>query len=266
MRVSAALRLACALSVVTAALLAQGTQPASRPASPPRAGRHPDEGKIVRDIRVEGVRESRREGAQFTSAEQILQGLRTRVGAPFRLLDVQDDLRVLWLERRIQGQFMTQDVEGGIRVVIVIEEHLNFQQVEWRGLDHFSEQDVKSLLEISTSGGMNALAARNHALALEDRYRRDGYYFAKVRIEEDAKASKLTFFVDEGPRVRVRNVSFRGNAAFPGEPFLIQQPLSATSLITGARLVGKPHLIEANEPYSERVVEEDLEKLRMFYR
>lgn len=247
------------LFVLVGALRAQdsrpGTAPTSRAASGPqtRVRAHVDEGKIVRDIKVEGAR--------YTSADQILQLLRTRVGAPLRRVDIDDDLRALWLDRRIRATFETGDADGGVRVFLRIEEHPTYEKIEWRGLDHFTEQQVNSILGITSTLGMNALAARNHALALEERYRRDGYYFVKIRIEEDEKRSRLVFLVDEGAKVKVGAVHFRGNASYPGEPFLFQQ-----SLVDSADLKSKTNFLFPNEPYSERVVEDDLERLRLFYR
>lgn len=244
-------------AVSVCGLQAQTSRPATAPlqTQETRPLAHPDEGKIVRDILVEGAR--------FTTAEQITYNLRTRTGQPLKLADVQEDLRMLWLTRRIQPRFEVEDVEGGVRVVISVLEHPNFERVVFKGLNHFSESQVKSILGLPTAG-MNKVAALNYALSLQERYRNEGYYHAKVRLAEDEKTSTLTFLVDEGPKVTVRSLQFRGNAAHAGEP----GPFGwGRSVAGGAKMDLKTGwLFLAGSPFALKTLEDDLEKIRFFYR
>ncbi len=49
-----------------------------------------------------------------------------------------------------------------------------------------------------------------------DRYRERGYGSAVVTLDADrARDGELVFTIEEGPRVRIRNIEFEGNDEFP---------------------------------------------------
>lgn len=223
---------------------------------PPQAelGAHPDEGKIIRAIRFEGS----------TSTERITRFLRTRAGNPLRQVDVAKDIQVLWERLKIVAGVDVEDSpDGGIVVIFVIIEPENYDRIAFRGLDHFTETQARSFLGVAGARRISDVLALDHARDLEERYRLDGYYHARVTLERDEENSTLTLVVDEGPKVTVRYVHFRGNSAFPGSA-----PLNIyRNLIGGSELDSKPrNWLVRGSPYSDEAVEADLEKLRIHYR
>jgi outer membrane protein insertion porin family len=237
---------------VWAVLMACGAALAQDPV--PVEPRHQDEGKIVRDIVVE---------PPIESAGGILRLLKTRIGEPLKGADVKLDLETLWSRLNIVGGVEVEDVEGGIRVIVVVEETSAYDRFEFKGLGHFTEREARTLLGLDPRQRLNRLAAQQYAATLRDRYRRSGYAFVQVRVLEDPARSTLTFQVDEGPKVTVRDVRFRGNATFPGWAALGLYD----NLIGSASLESKPAgKILSGSPYSEEVLEEDLDRLRFFYR
>lgn len=223
------------------------------PATAPRVELSQDEGKIVREILVRGA-----------SHESVTRNLKTQIQRPLRAADVQDDLRALWAYQKIQVQRVwVEDVEGGVRLILEVREHRDFDRVVFKGLDHLTEQQVKTLLGIVGTSGVTEFTAQTYQRVLEERYRRDGFYHVRVQLVPDEAKSTLTFRVDEGPRVRVRDMYFRGNTSFPASV-----PLDlGRSLINGAKLETTPEgWLLAGSPYSEKAVEDDLDRLRLYYR
>ncbi len=222
------------------------------PQDPDRPTQHPDEGKIVRAIRIE---------PDVEYANSLVRILRTRVDEPLRRATIAEDLNNLWRLRQIRATVELDDADGGVVVIFVIDEQRAFDRFEFRGLDDMSEREVMTLLGISKGQRINRVAAEKHWLTLRDRYQRNGFAFVNGRIDEDPDRSVLTLYVDEGPKVTVDQVWFRGNRAFPSWAFLgLMQNLKGSS-----GMKSRDRFL-SNAPYSQEIVEEDLDRLRFFYR
>lgn len=241
------------LGVLVAAAGAAAQDPPVPPA--PEPVQHPDEGKIIRRIEFKGT----------NSSERLTQVLKTRAGNPLRAAEVADDLRALWRTRKVIAvQVYTVDAEGGGVVVhFDVEEPSSYDRLVFKGLESFSEEQARSILGVAPGRRTSDIEKEEYARALERRYRRDGYYHARVTPKGDAETSTLTMVVDEGPKVTVREVNFRGNRSFPGDaPLDLYQ-----NLIGSAELESKPAgKIQRGTIYSDEAVEADLDKLRIFYR
>lgn len=197
------------------------------------------------------------------SADLVRRLLRSKVGAPLRREDVARDHEVLHERLRVRSESFLEDVPGGVRLIFVIQDERTFDRFEFKGLSKFTEREVQSVLEIDSRQRINRLAAEQYAATLRDRYRRRGHYFVEIRIVEDAATSTLTFFVDEGPEVEIRRVDFVGNHSYPA-----WAPLRFYDNLVGSpRLQSAPSgFLGGGEPYSPEIVDEDLDRLRLWYR
>jgi outer membrane protein assembly factor BamA len=221
---------------------------------PPAAPQHPDEGKIVQKIEIEPA---------VDYAASLIRVLKTKVGEPLRAVAIQEDLRDLWRLRQIRvDEVYTEPVDGGVAVIFVVVEQRAYDRIEFFGLEDLSDKEVRTFLGIVPGQRINRVAAEKHALALRDRYQRNGYAFVDVRITEDADRSVLSMFVDEGPKVTVRQVWFRGNESFPSWAlFGLYDNLRGSS-----GMKSREGGLFSGNPYSEEILEEDLDRIRFFYR
>jgi outer membrane protein insertion porin family len=227
----------------------------------PRPARHADEGKKVAFIEVEPA---------GMAAETAKGQIALRVGEPLSRRVVEEDLRNLWSTLRIPALVEVRDTEdGGVGVVYRIKESPVYARAEFKGLDHFTQAQVNTFLKLSGTIQITLWSARQQAQLLEELYRRDGYYHARVRLKPDEASRTLLFLVDEGPRVTVRNVHFRGNRSFPGTHWW---RFLRETLIGAARLENEPAyyvllvIPVRGAGYSEHKLQQDLERLRLFYR
>ena len=222
---------------------------------PPPAEQHPDEGKTIVRIVFKGA----------ADPEPLRLLLKTRAGRPLRLAEIRDDEQKLWKIRKVLVREVTaQDTEdGGVIITFDVIEPHTYDRLLFRGLDHFTEDQARSTVGVARGRRISDIEAPELASDLEQRYRRDGYHHARVRLEADEQANTMTMVVDEGPEVTVRRVRFRGNRAFPGDaPLDLYQ-----NLVGSGDLESQPAgWFLGGKPYSEEAVEADLDKLRIFYR
>jgi outer membrane protein insertion porin family len=218
--------------------------------------RDPSEGKPIVEIFVEPK----------DQAELVIRLLRTRVGQPLRLADVKEDEEMLWRRLKLTTRVDVQDVANGVNLYFVLLDAQGFDSYEIHGLRELSEREVRTLLGLEVRQRMNRRAADQYAATLTERYKRKGYAFVQVRIQEDAEASVLHFWVDEGPKVRVDDVRFLGNESFPGWIALgMADNVGGSSKMQMTQATAVPFLIPGAE-YSEEILDEDLDRLRVWYR
>lgn len=277
-----------------AGLLAQEPQqPGTRVDAAPRAGDEVEVDAAVRSMQGKPVRaiqvaKSEQPGAaprllDAASSESFVRSLQTRVGQPFEARKVSADCANLWNERRTVVQAFAEEVDGEIVVTFVVELEVEiYAGVEFVGLRALDRATVDSLLGLYSDRQVTRTEAEAMRKVLLARYRRDGYAFCSVAIEdrpvpgaENAAAAPgrpaapqrtLRFVVDEGPMVTVGTVTFVGNASFPADPIL---GLFGTDsyLLRDARIDSDPARgLVSGGAFSREVLEEDLDKLRLFYR
>lgn len=289
------LALVAALAAGSASLRAQAQDP-TPPGAPvaPRQGQGDDEvvypqdvarlaGKPVRSLAIARIVGNRLERVDGDAAAPYLRGLGAAVGQPFEPRTVSEDCAELWRVRRIVVTgFAAPDGDGVALTYVVARETTVFAGVEYEGLDHLERATVDALLGVFPGARITRTEAEAMRKALLARYRRDGFAHAEVTIEEmaadaadDAPAQpdvagrapgRLRFRIDEGPKVTVGEIRFSGNASFAGDPVL--GLIGADDyLIRDASIVSKPARGLLNgDAYSRELIDEDLDRLRLFYR
>ncbi|MHC4078389.1 MAG: hypothetical protein ACYST0_08120, partial [Planctomycetota bacterium] len=125
-------------------------------------------GKIVKAIGIESLT------GEFKVSEDLIRSrLRTEVDKPLRNEHIQADLTVLWKELSLRADVSFVVVEGGIKVVFRVHGDKIFNRLEFNGLNHFKEDQVRLLLGISTKVRLSRSEADQYALRLRDRYLKD---------------------------------------------------------------------------------------------
>ncbi len=118
----------------------------------------------------------------------------------------------------------------------------------------------KKLLEIlGFEAGDDFTWAENGRENLEKFYREEGFAFARISLKTEPAAGeaegklKLTYEIDEGPKVRIRKVSFSGNDSIPGDD--LKKALKTT---------GKKWFLWSKYYFEEQVAE-DVKRLKSIY-
>ena len=94
-------------------------------------------------------------------------------------------------------------------------ERYEISEVSLAGNMMVPEEELRSLLEIEAGDTFSRKAMTGSTAALKRRLSNEGYAFAEVnavpQLDEEAKTAKLTFYLDPGKQVYVRNINFRGH-------------------------------------------------------
>lgn len=285
---------ACWLAVGGAAAFAQNDPLPQGPVKPPVPVR-PDgsdvyldeslralQKKLVRSIQIEKTTpDGKPLPLDAASAESIVRSLRTSVGRPFEARNVTADCQSLWNERRIVASAYAQEVDDEVVVRFVVEREIEvYEGVEFLGLHSLSRSDVDALLGLHADRKVTRTEAEAMRKVLLTKYRREGYAFCSIELQErpavdadvaaDAKPRRprnvVNLRIDEGPKVTIRSMTFVGNKSFAAEPHLGLFG-AADYLLRDSHIQSDPRRgFSMGGAYSRELLEEDLDRLRLFYR
>jgi len=231
------------------------------------------------------------QGNKYLTEEMIKGMLLTKEGSTFSLEVIREDIRRLFRTgffKRIEAHRFEED--GKVRVLYVVEDLPVIYSIEFEGNKKISTEELSNKLGIETEvGKMNVeelLTQYTSSPAIEERleiqrrmrlgrilspqeieslvrrikeiYRKEGYPDVEVSYEIVPKrgASKLLFHIKEGEEKYVVNVVFKGNETFS------DSKLKDLMKTKDRRLL----LLRWKPPFSEDVLDEDVERIKEFYK
>lgn len=150
-----------------------------------------------------------KEGDQFSA-----EGIRDQIRAIYQM-GFFEDVRV-----------ETESVPGGIAVVFVVVEKPFITDIHFDGNDNLKDEKLREKLTVRSQSFLDQQQVKDSVERLRILYEEDGYFNARiipVIKTLDAERKTLTFFIQEGPRARIKTVAFEGAKAIP--PKKLRKPL-----------------------------------------
>lgn len=184
-------------------------------AQPKTEGAGEDGKKIILRVDVEGNKR--------VDAEVIRREMRSKPGDAFSAEELNKDVERLWRLRYFDDIRVTrEDVEKGIRLVVKVVERPVVQRIRIKGNRRLRDSKLREEIEIKEKSSLQYYVLKLDEVKIRDAYLKDGYQFVEVRHEtrtvEDGV--EVTYRVNEGPKVRIAQVTFTGNTAFPPKKLL----------------------------------------------
>jgi outer membrane protein insertion porin family len=152
------------------------------------------------------------------------------------------------------------DRPGQVVVTVSVAEYQTVEDVKFEGFKAIPLTQVRPRLKIEPGDRMNAFHLKQDRDAIRDEYLLKGYYFSSVREELQPAPGggvNLTWNVEEGPLVSVRAIVFTGVTLDEGdlEKFMFTK--------RNGRILFIP---TGKEPFVERNLREDIERIKLHYR
>ncbi|MEX1017219.1 MAG: outer membrane protein assembly factor BamA [Phycisphaeraceae bacterium] len=175
---------------------AQGVDPAGRP---------------IAEIEVVGLDQ--------VSEQLVRNQVRSQVGEPYDPRTVEQDIvRINHLGRfaAVRAQVVPRE-DDALVLRFVVQEHPLLETVQVVGNRALDDQELLGQVRLQAGDPVDPFLIDRARTQIVEAYEDAGYYTASVDVDEDllAEESVLIFRVREGPRVRIRDIGFEGNTAFP---------------------------------------------------
>jgi outer membrane protein insertion porin family len=140
--------------------------------------------------------------------------LTLKVGDPYTAEAIRAQIRLIYEMGFFEDvRIETEQVAGGVAVIFVIREKPFITEIVFDGNDNLSEDKLKEKITIRSQSFLDQQQAKESAEKIRLAYQEDGYYNAQVipiilSLDEDRK--RLTFFIKEMERAKVKTVNFDG--------------------------------------------------------
>jgi outer membrane protein insertion porin family len=184
----------------------------------PAAGRAATEGEEPRVEAVEIL------NAQFLQKETLLFYVSTKAGDRYDERRLRDDFRRLWDTGFLDDLVLEarDGAEGGKIVSFRVSERKRVQIVDFRGSKALTNSTIEDELKkrdlaLKIDTFYDPAKARRVEEVIKEMLARKGRPFAKATHDAKtigAAGQQISFTVDDGPKVKVKTVTFDGNEAF----------------------------------------------------
>jgi outer membrane protein insertion porin family len=140
--------------------------------------------------------------------------LTLKVGDPYTPENVRAQIKILYDAGYFEDvQVETESVPGGIALTFLVREKPFITEIVFDGNEELSDDKLKEKITIKSQAFLDQQQAKESAEKIRLAYQEDGYYNAQVipivqTLDEDRK--RLTFFVKEGDKARIKTVTFDG--------------------------------------------------------
>jgi outer membrane protein insertion porin family len=109
-----------------------------------------------------------------------------------------------------------EPLEGGVKLIYVVKEKPTIIRVEFQGNEEIKDDKLKEKTSITTGSIADTTLIQDNAAKLQQFYEEEGYWLAKV-VPVVNKVSEnevyLTYQIDEGPKVKIRQITIVGSKA-----------------------------------------------------
>lgn len=190
-----------------------------------------------------------------TTPEQIRYRMSTRVGHPLKENILDGDFQRLTEMGIFEDiQIKKEFVNGGVRIIVAVRERDIIRRIEFRGYKQVKQKKLNSLIESKVGERYDAGKTNRDRRAIEDFYHKEFYYFAdlETEVEPFEDGVRLVFDINEGGRLYVQDIQFRGNTVFTRKELLKNLETKRSGVFTRGK-------------YLRRQFERDLEKIRFMY-
>ena len=150
--------------------------------------------------------------------------LTLKVGEPLTAEAIRAQIKLIYEMGFFEDvQIETDPVSGGVAVVFVVREKPFITEIVFDGNENLSDDKLKEKITIRSQSFLDQQQAKESAEKIRLAYQEDGYYSAQVipiiqALEEDRK--RLTFFIKEGDRAKIKTVVFDGMRSVGKEDLL----------------------------------------------
>jgi outer membrane protein insertion porin family len=206
-------------------------------------------------------------GLRTLSQDTLEYYLGIREGGLFEPAVLNRNLHALW-ERGLVDDVAVEAEEGpaGVRLRVVVEERQVLRSIDYQGFKKVSRSEISDRIDKDRIRVREALPIERGELerlqaTIEEMYREKGFRFAEVdyNLEEASIGEqRVVFTVDEGDRVRIRDIEFEGNEVF--SDWRLRQSMRKT------RQSGPISSLLRRDIYNPATVQEDLDRVRDLYR
>ncbi len=151
----------------------------------------------------------------------ISRKIKTKAGDFYNPASLRDDLKSVFKMGYFEDvRIQMKESETGKIITFEVTEKPILQTVEYSGLDTFSEEEVREVVNIRTGSIENSKRINTGVAAIKALYKEKGYYNTLVTAHisyPDEQHAELRYVIVEGDKVFIKEIKFVGNKNFDSD-------------------------------------------------
>ena len=169
----------------------------------------PGQAPLIQQIDVQFV------GPTTLSKQRVLDNLATKPGAPYNERLVEEDIKSLYATGQVSNaRIFAEPITGGLKVTVLLQGRSTVGEVTIEGADAIPNSKIRK--EIATKPGepLSDERLNDDRQKILKLYEDKNYTDVKVdtkSTELPDKKMKVSFIINEGPKLVIRRISFTGN-------------------------------------------------------
>ncbi|MSR41558.1 MAG: outer membrane protein assembly factor BamA [Phycisphaerales bacterium] len=150
--------------------------------------------------------------------QEVINNVRVAAGQPFEANSVRSDVGNLYRLGQFEtvGATATLMPDGTVEVHITFVEQAIILDLQFVGNKILSDQELRKSVSLYAGGPRDDFLLEQSMKKIKDLYRKRGNYLAEVTVDETRLKDSgiLIIRIVEGPRVKIKEIEFIGNASF----------------------------------------------------
>ncbi len=166
------------------------------------------------DLEGYAIAEVQVAGNSRISTSAILAKVHSQPGQTYRSETINRDIKSVQKIRGIQAVYVTAKITAQrLSLTFQVAEEPLVRSIEIDGNRRFPDDELYELLPITTSDFADTYSLARGREALLAHYHKSGYQHAQVKLDTSLlpTQAKLIYRIVEGPRTRIRKITFQGN-------------------------------------------------------
>ncbi len=173
-----------------------------------------DSGAVLAQSSGSTVKSIELRGNKRVELHAIVGRLTLKPDDPYTVENVRGQVKILYDTGFFEDvQVETEAVPGGTAVVFVVREKPFITEIVYDGNENLTDEKLKERTTIRSQSFLDMQQAKESAEKIREKYQKDGYYNCQVipviqTLDEDRK--RLTFYIKEGDKAKIKEVVFDG--------------------------------------------------------
>jgi len=166
----------------------------------------------------EKIQEIHLTGNKRIETDAIMRYIRTKPGDVYVPRSLSDDLKSVYSMGYFEDiRIEYEDGASGKIIIFKVQEKPTIRRIKFKGNDVYEDEEIMESMNIKSGSILNIFKIQNNIIRIENLYKEKNYHNVKVTYavkELDNNQGDLQFIIEEGDKVRIKQIEFEGNAVY----------------------------------------------------
>ncbi|MCF6155239.1 MAG: outer membrane protein assembly factor BamA [Candidatus Brocadia sp.] len=206
--------------------------------------------RIIKKIEIKGN--------QRISTAAIKSSIRVKEGDPYDPQLVSQDVDAIWSLGFFDNiEVVLEEIPAGLKLIFLVTERAVIDEIQFQGNTRIKTKKLKKQIEIKQGDYLKPYLLKFDEDKIKELYLKKCFYRVQVHAESKLVDGKMVviFNIEEGPKIRIAKIAFRGNTGFTRRKLLKQME---------TRQKHFPTFIFPGR-FDQRKFRSDIDKIKEFY-